>query len=364
MIVECPISIQWIISKARLDDLLKVSTIQCFKSDSWDAFGNDSGVKYCFYLHPWVYNLMNDENESILSLNVTLGNEKRIESEYKISIKSVNFSIIRKDIFDKNLSIRGFGCCICLSRDLFDPVKNIFVDGKMVIKVEGVLKVERPNIQKLTWENGDLEKNIFVDGKMIIKVEGVLKVERSKIQKLTWENGDLGDCLWERNDKDFVILVEGKEIQVHKLILASRSPVFEKMFATKMKESAENKVEIIDFSFTVVEAAIFMCYEKPFNSILTIDEYMLLLQFFDKYNIDSLKDKIELHLIGEINESNVCRLVNSSLLSNSPKLYEKCGIFLKNALENNTPVSDMEYLDKDLAINLLKNVFCYVSKTV
>uniref|UniRef100_A0A914YX13 Uncharacterized protein n=1 Tax=Panagrolaimus superbus TaxID=310955 RepID=A0A914YX13_9BILA len=80
--------------------------------------------------------------------------------------------------------------------------------------------------------------------------------------------------------------------------------------------------------------------------------------------MDTLKEKIENYLMEEICESNVCRIVNCSILSNSPKLYQKCGNFLKNALENGTPISDLELIDKDLAVNLLKNVFCYVSKAL
>uniref|UniRef100_A0AC35GB71 BTB domain-containing protein n=1 Tax=Panagrolaimus sp. PS1159 TaxID=55785 RepID=A0AC35GB71_9BILA len=326
IMIECPITLKWIISKSRIIELQK-SSIKSLESDLRPAFGNASGVQYGLIFYPWFCS-ENGPTDPIIILNLIPGHENYIEAEYKIVVKSANFESIQSKIYDKKFPIFGWGSCLCLSEDLLNSKMNYFIDEKLIIDLEGVLKIERKNVQK------------------------------------KWEIGDLGDYLWQRTDKDFTISVDGKKIEVHKLILASRSPVFEKMFETKMKESFENQVEIIDFSFTVVEAAVLMCYQKSTTSFLTMIDYMKLLQFFDKYNIETIKEKIENYLIDEICESNVCKFVNCSILSNSQKLYQKCGDFLKNALENKTPISDLELLDKDLAVNLLKNVYCYVSKTV
>uniref|UniRef100_A0A914Q937 BTB domain-containing protein n=1 Tax=Panagrolaimus davidi TaxID=227884 RepID=A0A914Q937_9BILA len=87
-----------------------------------------------------------------------------------------------------------------------------------------------------------------------------------------------------------------------------------------MKETIENRAEIIDFSFSVVETGIKMMYHCNFETSLSIEDLMKLLQFFDKYNIPSLKDKVESHLIAQISASNVCHLTNASILSNYFKL--------------------------------------------
>uniref|UniRef100_A0A914Y052 BTB domain-containing protein n=1 Tax=Panagrolaimus superbus TaxID=310955 RepID=A0A914Y052_9BILA len=134
------------------------------------------------------------------------------------------------------------------------------------------------------------------------------------------------------------------------------------MFESGMKEAEENKVIIEDFSFEIVEAAIKLCYHHSLVTNTTLNEKMILLQFFDKYNIQSLKENLESYLISEINESNVCLLTNCSLLSNASKLEEKCTKFLRDCFKSTKPICDVDVLDKNFALNLFKNAFCHLSE--
>uniref|UniRef100_A0AC35F8C1 Uncharacterized protein n=1 Tax=Panagrolaimus sp. PS1159 TaxID=55785 RepID=A0AC35F8C1_9BILA len=116
-----------------------------------------------------------------------------------------------------------------------------------------------------------------------------------------------------------------------------------------MKESIENKVEIIHFSFDVVETGIKMIYNCNFETSLSMNDLMKLLQFFDKYDIQSLKGKVEPFLIAQISAENICRLTNSSIFSNSLKLKNKCIAYLMTAMALNTAINEIEVLDKDIA---------------
>jgi hypothetical protein len=88
---------------------------------------------------------------------------------------------------------------------------------------------------------------------------------------------------------------------------------------------------------------------------------MKLLQFFDKYDFPSLKSNLESNLISKIDASNVCRLTNAALTTDAQKLEEKCLQFLLGSIKTKA-VADIDLLDKDFALKLLKNAFYPVSE--
>ena len=63
-----------------------------------------------------------------------------------------------------------------------------------------------------------------------------------------------------------------------------------------MKEAIENVMNIPDFSFVVVQAAVFLCYERQIPTLLNLDEKMKLLQFLDMYQIAHLKVSFLIHI--------------------------------------------------------------------
>uniref|UniRef100_A0A914Q7V7 BTB domain-containing protein n=1 Tax=Panagrolaimus davidi TaxID=227884 RepID=A0A914Q7V7_9BILA len=251
-------------------------------------------------------------------------------TECNFKIDSANFSKKRYYIFEKPI---GHGLFIDETKSLFDPEKKYFVDGNLTLKVNGICK----------FETNDSE----------------VIIEQQKR-----EGNELGDGLWEKDDyKDFTISVDRKNIKVHKNILGAQSNVFHAMFASKMKKSIKNKVEIKDFSFEIVETALKLIYNCSFITSLSIQDIMKLLQFFDKYNIQSLQNKIEQLLIIKISTSTVCRITNSSIITNSTKLKNECMKFLVPSFLSKTPLSDIEILDKDICMEVLQNMV-YQSVTI
>uniref|UniRef100_A0A914Z594 BTB domain-containing protein n=1 Tax=Panagrolaimus superbus TaxID=310955 RepID=A0A914Z594_9BILA len=137
------------------------------------------------------------------------------------------------------------------------------------------------------------------------------------------------------------------------------------MFESNMKEAKENQMFITDFSHEIVEAAIKLCYHQNLTpSTLSVDNKMLLLLFFDKYDIQHPKEYIENLLIKEITSLNVCKLSNCAVVTNAKNLRQHCSNFLQQCLKAFVPISDFDNLDKDFAVHLLKNSFHHVSKTI
>uniref|UniRef100_A0AC34EZN2 BTB domain-containing protein n=1 Tax=Panagrolaimus sp. ES5 TaxID=591445 RepID=A0AC34EZN2_9BILA len=166
----------------------------------------------------------------------------------------------------------------------------------------------------------------------------------------------LGHFLWERNDHDFVITV-GKdditEIKIHKNVLASRSPVFDAMLQTDMKEKAENRLEIIDFDVEVVQAAVEFFYDRETYKSLDLEKLISLLQFAEKYDIKDFKTKIEYAFLPHLYPETVCQIASAALTSNSSVLKNLCLESIIIYLKFGISFQNSEMLDKDFMAEII-----------
>uniref|UniRef100_A0AC35FGI6 BTB domain-containing protein n=1 Tax=Panagrolaimus sp. PS1159 TaxID=55785 RepID=A0AC35FGI6_9BILA len=295
---KCPIAIKLIIPE---DILNEGKDPENGLFSKWCDASNIPGVKYRIGIYP---NCPDEEGETWIDFEIRSSKNKlNINAVFNITIQSANHVSKKHHIFEKD----GFiGQKLCTIEELFAPEKRFIVDGKMTINMDGFLMIEK-------------------------------EAENEKLLQFD-DNFDSKLCLalWEQGYKDFTISADGKEIQAHKNVLAAQSPVFSRMFEAGMKEAKENKVIIQDFTFNIVEKAIKLCYHQS-------------LDVFEKY------------LISVLNEITVCRLTNAALLSNASKLEMKCKEFLESCLKTK-PIADFDILDKEFALNLLKNAFSHNSE--
>uniref|UniRef100_A0AC34FRK4 BTB domain-containing protein n=1 Tax=Panagrolaimus sp. ES5 TaxID=591445 RepID=A0AC34FRK4_9BILA len=315
--LKCPIAIKWPISEERLKEL-KEKPGECLKSDTFTA-SNIPGVGYHLSIYP-NDDLKDYKRKTCIYLHLSFIDKIEIGANWNITIESTNYSFNRTHVFKKSI---GKLAVICTTDELFDPENEYFVNGKLVVEINGILIIEKEMPKKI----------------------GTFGDHRDALCLGLWNQDE---------NKDFAI--------AHKLILAARSPVFARMFQSGLKEAQENKVEIKDFSFDIVEAAIKLCYHQSLITDITLEDKEKLLQFFDKYDIVPLKNDLENNLISEIDVSTVCQLTNFSLLSNASNLNQKCAEFLQTCLDKKTPVSDFSLLDKDFALKLFQKAFYPVSK--
>lgn len=120
---------------------------------------------------------------------------------------------------------------------------------------------------------------------------------------------------------DVSLNVKNIKFQVHKFILAARSPVFAAMFEHDMKEKNQNVVQITDVDPDIMRELIRFAYSGEVENLnLKAKD---LLAAADKYAFEDLKSMCELSLSKNLNAENVIVTLNVADLHSTPKLKEQ-----------------------------------------
>lgn len=118
---------------------------------------------------------------------------------------------------------------------------------------------------------------------------------------------------------DLTIIVGSKKIQVHKIVLASRSSVFARMFENDMKENLTGSITIEDFSVEAVEDFLKFIYNVNF---IKETNAMELFALGSKYDIEDLTSVCEEHIMNNLMESNAFEIFTFGHLYSSKKMKD------------------------------------------
>ena len=122
---------------------------------------------------------------------------------------------------------------------------------------------------------------------------------------------------------DVEFAVGDELIPAHKVILAKQLPYFKTLFASGMKESATNRIEIKDADAPTFKG--FLCYvysEKlPHNFVETAEIYLPLAE---KYDVPPLKEECISALRRRLHKDNVIETLQLADLYRSPALKFDC----------------------------------------
>jgi len=148
-------------------------------------------------------------------------------------------------------------------------------------------------------------------------------MEANKANKVTH---DLLTHLSDKSTCDFsLIFPDGKKIDVHSQIVSARSPMFQAMFASDMKEKKTGTMEVKDADFDVVEAMVHYIYTGVVK-LLNESELKELLKIGHKYQINNLVDDCSVELVPDA--SNVLELGSFADFHEAQILVRKCAQFV------------------------------------
>uniref|UniRef100_A0A7E4ULZ3 BTB domain-containing protein n=1 Tax=Panagrellus redivivus TaxID=6233 RepID=A0A7E4ULZ3_PANRE len=153
---------------------------------------------------------------------------------------------------------------------------------------------------------------------------------------------------------DVELVMENGNVGAHKSFLSLMSPVFHAIFSNNSAESKSGTVEITDFEFETVKAAIDLCYgrEVPDNSIKMV---IKILRFAHKYEIKAVTTQLESIPRLNLSALNFCAIAQYAYDCSKDNLFTECCNFFKK----HQTLSSMHFfhLPPTLAVDMLKRAF-------
>uniref|UniRef100_A0A0N5BU47 BTB domain-containing protein n=1 Tax=Strongyloides papillosus TaxID=174720 RepID=A0A0N5BU47_STREA len=218
------------------------------------VIGGKERSEWCLNIYP---NGLSEDLKGYVSVYLTLSKPNKAKAKYRFSIlsdkgeeKNVRFVTESEDFVNNEKESedfvnneKGSGFSHFVKRDfLLNESNGLLVNGCLVIFCEAeIIYLKTENHDNLEIVDSKTENRDNPETSM-----NILNPQ----SKLSLDYGNLYDSpLF----YDCVVKVEDIEIQVHKAILAARSPAFYGIFNSTSEESQTNIIEIKDFSIEVVK---------------------------------------------------------------------------------------------------------------
>ncbi|CAM6086995.1 unnamed protein product [Calypogeia fissa] len=160
------------------------------------------------------------------------------------------------------------------------------------------------------------------------EAERVAKKQKAEISFLKLDP----DAQFMQDTADILIRdsITGKQILAHRLVLASRSPVFKRKF------EMDTKVLQMDLD-TVTCAVIRFCYtaEMEFTKEISVEEVFRVAHYWD---IDHLKEICTDEFLKTLSKDNISHILSFSMRYNAKRLYEAASQYVRENFDTTFPI--------------------------
>lgn len=161
----------------------------------------------------------------------------------------------------------------------------------------------------------------------------------------------------ELNNKEFcdvVLMIEGKPIYAHKVVLTSRSQYFSALYCHGFREAKEGVVEIGDVAYEEMLCALRYLYCDEEKILLeNINEILTLCE---RFSFASLKERCEMALINSISVENAALLFKYSKNYECPRLKECCLVYILEFRKEISNSPSLKDLDKESLLEIIQYI--------
>ncbi|XP_051161489.1 speckle-type POZ protein-like [Leptopilina boulardi] len=226
----------------------------------------------------------------------------------------------------------------------FPNTKIILITTKNISDFKKIVPCD--NLQKLTYKHfsSDLYINLRVT-----PLRSEQKINNIVPPSTNYNN--FKPFLMSDHLSDVTFKIDNKEFPAHKIMLASASPVFEKMFSHQMKENITNTVELNDTDPDAFKEMLNFIYTGNVDNLDNVAFGLYILA--NKYDISKLKIICEQYLEKCLAVYNVISIFELSDRYNSLHLKQKCIEYIDKNFTKVKETKEFNDLNKELSMELL-----------
>ncbi|XP_051169084.1 protein maternal effect lethal 26-like [Leptopilina boulardi] len=234
---------------------------------------------------------------------------------------------------------------------IYPNTKIFTMTGMHILDFENIIKTKELN--KIFTTNGFGINSLHVS----LEITQLMKTNEKKsidVDSISTLINNFKPFLINDTLSDVVFQINSKEFPAHKIVLASVSPVFEKMFTHQMKENLTNTVQINDADSD--------CFKEMLNYIYTGNVENLntmafgLYELANKYDISTLQTICEKCLIVNLAVDNAISIFQLADQYNNLNLKKKCIEYIDKNFTNVKKTETFKVLGRELLMEL----FCAI----
>ena len=230
-------------------------------------------------------------------------------------------------------------------------------EGKVFSRSMRIIKLFKVNGDHLYGfqyfiAESDLMKNLLSNGnlKIIIKIRPFKCLPKPS----EYTDKNFQSFLNNKSFSDVIFYVNGSEFPAHKVILASVSPVFSRMFSSEMKENIRNQVEMTETDPDVFNEMLRYIYTGKVEDLS--DVAFDLCELANKYDIIGLRTICEQCLVSHLSVENVIHVLELADRHNASFLKNECIAYIDKHFDDVKKTDPFKTVKRELVVDLLCTV--------